>query len=135
MQADPEAGQRIPARAAAGQLNWPERERGSVLSSVVRHTTWLDDPWLCATLACSDFSLADLKHRPMTVYLAVPPDRLRAYLGFVREFVGLALDGVTAAPGRLVQRVAFFLDEFGQLGRMDRLADSVTLLRGYGVQL
>jgi type IV secretion system protein VirD4 len=31
--------------------------------------------------------------------------------------------------------VAFFLDEFGQLGRMDRLADSITLLRGYGVQL
>lgn len=135
MQADPDAGQRIPARAAAGHLNRPERERGSVLSTVVRHTAWLDDPRLCAVLARSDFSLADLKHRPMTVYLAVPPDRLRACLGFVRGFVGLALDGVTAAPGRPVQRVAFFLDEFGQLGRMDRLADSVTLLRGYGVQL
>lgn len=135
MQADPEAGQRIPARAAAGHLNRPERERGSVLSTVVRHTAWLDDPRLCAVLARSDFSLADLKHRPMTVYLAVPPDRLRACLGFVRGFVGLALDGVTAASGRPVQRVAFFLDEFGQLGRMDRLADSVTLLRGYGVQL
>lgn len=135
MQADPEAGQRIPARAAAGHLNRPERERGSVLSTVVRHTAWLDDPRLCAVLGRSDFSLADLKHQPMTVYLAVPPDRLRACLGFVRGFVGLALDGVTAAPGRPVQRVAFFLDEFGQLGRMDRLADSVTLLRGYGVQL
>ncbi len=135
MQADPEAGQRIPARAAAGHLNRPERERGSVLSTVVRHTAWLDDPRLCAVLGRSDFSLADLKHRPMTVYLAVPPDRLRACLGFVRGFVGLALDGVTAAPGRPVQQVAFFLDEFGQLGRMDRLADSVTLLRGYGVQL
>lgn len=135
MQADPEAGQRIPARAAAGHLNRPERERGSVLSTVVRHTAWLDDPRLCAALARSDFSLADLKHRTMTVYLAVPPDRLRACLGFVRGFVGLALDGVTAVPGRPVQRVAFFLDEFGQLGRMDRLADSVTLLRGYGVQL
>ena len=30
--------------------------------------------------------------------------------------------------------MAFFLDEFGQLGRMDRLADSVTVLRGYGAQ-
>ncbi|MGI4796169.1 MAG: type IV secretory system conjugative DNA transfer family protein [Janthinobacterium lividum] len=38
MQADPKAGQRIPARAAAGHLNRPERERGSVLSTVVRHT-------------------------------------------------------------------------------------------------
>ncbi len=37
MQADPESGQRIPARAAAAHLNRPERERGSVLSTVVRH--------------------------------------------------------------------------------------------------
>ena len=84
MQADPEAGQRIPARAAAAHLNRPERERGSVLSTVVRHTAWLDDPRLCAALARSDFSMADLKRQPMTVYLAIPPDRLRACLGFVR---------------------------------------------------
>ena len=135
MQADPEAGQRIPARAAAAHLNRPERERGSVLSTVVRHTAWLDDPRLCAALARSDFNLADLKRQPMTVYLAIPPDRLRACLGFVRGFIGMALDGVTAAPGKPLHRVAFFLDEFGQLGRMDRLADSVTLLRGYGAQL
>jgi type IV secretory pathway TraG/TraD family ATPase VirD4 len=135
MQVDPEAGQRIPARAAAAHLNRPERERGSVLSTVVRHTAWLDDPRLCAALARSDFNLADLKRQPMTVYLAIPPDRLRACLGFVRGFIGMALDGITAAQGRPLHRVAFFLDEFGQLGRMDRLADSVTLLRGYGAQL
>ena len=135
MQADPERGQRIPARAATAHLNRPERERGSVLSTVVRHTAWLDDPRLCAALAASDFDMADLKRQSMTVYLAIPPDRLRVCLGFVRGFIGLALDGITAAPGRPVQRVAFFLDEFGQLGRMDRLADSVTLLRGYGAQL
>ncbi len=135
MMADPEQGQRIPARTAASHLNRPERERGSVLSTVVRHTAWLDDPRLCASLARSDFSLADLKRRPMTVYLAIPPDRLRACLGFVRGFVGLALDGITASQSRPAHRVAFFLDEFGQLGRMDRLADSITLLRGYGGQL
>jgi type IV secretory pathway TraG/TraD family ATPase VirD4 len=135
MQADPERGQRIPARAAAAHLNRPERERGSVLSTVVRHTAWLDDPRLCAALARSEFNLANLKRQKMTVYLAIPPDRLRACLGFVRGFIGLALDGITAAPGKPAHRVAFFLDEFGQLGRMDRLADSVTLLRGYGAQL
>jgi type IV secretory pathway TraG/TraD family ATPase VirD4 len=135
MLADPERGQRLPARAANAHLNRPERERGSVLSTVVRHTSWLDDPRLSAALARSDFSLRDLKRRPMTVYLAIPPDRLRACLGFVRGFIGLALDAVIAAPGKPVHRVAFFLDEFGQLGRMDRLADSTTLLRGYGGQL
>ncbi len=100
MMLDPERGQRIPARAASAHLNRPERERGSVLSTVVRHTAWLDDPRLCAALARSDFSLADLKRQPMTVYLAIPPDRLRACLGFVRGFIGLALDGITAASGK-----------------------------------
>lgn len=71
----------------------------------------------------------------MTVYLAIPPDRLRASLGFVRGFIGMALEAMTAVPGRPAYRVAFFLDEFGQLGRLDNLVDSLTLMRGYGAQL
>lgn len=115
-------GQSLVARTAATHLNRPERERGSVLSTAQRHTAWLDDPRLCAALSHSDFSLQDLKRRPMTVYLAIPPDRLRASLGFVRGFIGLALDAMTAVPGRPAHRVAFFLGEFGQLGRLDVLS-------------
>src|ERR1019366_6327659 len=99
------------------------------------HTAWLDDPRLCSALGRSDFSFGDLKRRKMTVYLAIPPDRLRVCFGFVRGFIGLALDGVIDSPARPAHRIGFFLDEFGQLGRMDRLADSITLLRGYGAQL
>jgi type IV secretory pathway TraG/TraD family ATPase VirD4 len=134
MLADPARGQRIVARTATAHLNRPEKERGSVLSTVVRHTTWLDDPRLAAAFSRSDFDLRDLKRRRMTVYLALPPDRLRACLGFVRGFIGLALDAMTATQGRPAARVAFFLDEFGQLGRMDSLADNITMLRGYGAQ-
>ena len=136
MLAAPErGGQSLVSRTAATHLSRPERERGSVLSTAQRHTAWLDDPRLCAALSHSDFSLQDLKRRPMTVYLAIPPDRLRASLGFVRGFIGLALDAMTAVPGRPAHRVAFFLDEFGQLGRLDALVDGLTLMRGYGVQL
>jgi type IV secretory pathway TraG/TraD family ATPase VirD4 len=158
MLADPARGQRIVARAATAHLNRPEKERGSVLSTLVRHTAWLDDPRLAAAFNRSDFDLRDLKRRRMTIYLAVPPNRLRACLGFVRGFIGLALDAMTAVQGHPAQgrqaedrspenisadrvtqalqatRVAFFLDEFGQLGRMDSLADNITLLRGYGAQ-
>jgi type IV secretion system protein VirD4 len=135
MLADPGRGQRLVARTAAAHLNRPERERGSVLSTAVRHTAWLDDPRLCAALMRSDFSLRDLKRRRMTVYLAIPPDRLRACLGFVHCFIGLALNAISSTPGKPAERVAFFLDEFGQLGRIDALVDNITLLRGYGAQL
>jgi type IV secretory pathway TraG/TraD family ATPase VirD4 len=134
MLADPLRGYRIVARTAASHLNRPEKERGSVLSTLVRHTAWLDDPRLARAFSRHDFDLRDLKRRRMTVYLALPPDRLRACLGFVRGFIGLALDAMTTTQGRPEARVAFFLDEFGQLGRMDSLADNITLLRGYGAQ-
>jgi type IV secretory pathway TraG/TraD family ATPase VirD4 len=52
-----------------------------------------------------------------------------------RGFIGLALDAMTAVSSRPAYRVAFFLDEFGQLGRLDALVDGLTLMRGYGVQL
>jgi IMP cyclohydrolase len=74
MLADPARGQRIVARAATAHLNRPEKERGSVLSTLVRHTAWLDDPRLAAAFNRSDFDLRDLKRRRMTVYLAVPPE-------------------------------------------------------------
>jgi type IV secretory pathway TraG/TraD family ATPase VirD4 len=134
MLADPLRGYRIVARTASAHLNRPEKERGSVLSTLVRHTAWLDDPRLARTFSRHDFDLRDLKRRRMTVYLALPPDRLRACLGFVRGFIGLALDAMTATQGKPANRVAFFLDEFGQLGRMDSLADNITMLRGYGAQ-
>ena len=116
-------------------MNKPEKERSSVLSTLVRHTGWLDDPRLEAAFSRSDFDLRDLKRRPMTVYLALPPDRLRVCRGFVRGLIGLALNAMTTVPGKPAARVAFFLDEFGQLGRMDSLADNITILRGYGAQL
>ena len=134
MLADPLRGYRIVARTASAYLNRPEKERGSVLSTLVRHTAWLDDPRLARAFSRHDFDLRDLKRRRMTIYLALPPDRLRACLGFVRGFIGLALDAMTATQGKPAHRVAFFLDEFGQLGRMDSLADNITLLRGYGAQ-
>ena len=65
----------------------------------------------------------------MTVYLVIPLDKLRASLGFVRGFIGLALNAISATPGQPAARVAFFLDEFGQLGRLDGLTDNITLLR------
>lgn len=60
MQTYLERGQRISARAAAAHLNRPERERGSVMSTVMRHTAWLDDPCLYAALARSECSMTDV---------------------------------------------------------------------------
>jgi len=126
----------IVARAANTFSGMAERERGSVLSSARRHTAFLDDPRIARALARSDFSLRDLKHRAMTVYIVLPADKLRGgNARFVRGLVNDALAGVMADTVTPFHKVVFLLDEFAQLGRMTAIEDAISLVRGFGVAL
>ena len=110
MLAEPERGQRLPARTATAHLNRPERERGSVLSTAIRHTAWLDDPRLCAALTRSDFSLRG-SEAPEDDGLSRHPARPAARLPGLRA--GVHRPGPrchyrhtreAAAPGRILPR-------------------------------
>jgi type IV secretion system protein VirD4 len=68
------------ARAANRQLGKSDREAAGVLSSAQRHTHFLDSPRIVDSTSASDFRFADLKERPGTVFLCLPPDRLDAYV-------------------------------------------------------
>jgi len=126
----------IVARAANTYSGMADRERGSVLSSARRHTAFLDDPRIARTLARSDFSLRDLKHKAMTVYIVLPADKLRGgNARFVRGLVNDALAGVMADTVTPLHKVVFLLDEFAQLGRMTAIEDAISLVRGFGVAL
>ncbi len=126
----------IVARAANTFSGMADRERGSVLSSARRHTAFLDDPRIARTLARSDFSLRDLKHKAMTVYIVLPADKLRGgNARFVRGLVNDALAGVMADTVTPLHKVVFLLDEFAQLGRMTAIEDAISLVRGFGVAL
>jgi type IV secretion system protein VirD4 len=120
------------ARAASSYLAKPERERGSVLSTVQRHTAFLDDPRIRECVSGSDFSLADLKKQAMTVYVVLPPRVLAQQARFIRGLVGLALQAITGNTLKPTHSVLLMLDEFAQLGRMDAITDALSLIRGYG---
>lgn len=122
----------VPGKAATAFTDTPEKERGSVLSTVRRHLAFLDDPRLLDAVSRSDFSLDDLKRRKMTVYLVMPPARLNTARSFVRAFFGQAINAVMAGAGKPDYRVLFLLDEFPQLGRMDIVEEKLPLIRGYG---
>lgn len=127
-----ERGQNIPARVANAITSTPEKERGSILSTARRHTAFLDDPRIVDALARSDFRLADLKAKPMTVYVVLPPTALAANKRFMRGFIGQALSAVTSSSAKPAYKVVFLLDEFAQLGRMQAVEDAISLVRGYG---
>ena len=122
----------VVARAANVFLAKADRERSAVLSTAARHTSFLDDPRVVASLTHSDFRLADLKRRSMTLYVVLPPARVTAYNRLLRGFVGLSLSAITSTRDRPKFKVAFFLDEFAQLGRMSAIEEGISLVRGYG---
>lgn len=122
----------VPGKAATAFTDTPEKERGSVLSTVRRHIAFLDDPRLLDALSRSDFSLDDLKRKKMTIYLVMPPARLNAARSFVRGFFGQAINAVMAGAGKPDYRVLFLLDEFPQLGNMEIVEEKLPLIRGYG---
>ena len=125
-------GQGLPVRAVNSLLATPEKERGSLLSTVRRHLDFLDDPRLVAALSRSDFSLDDLKTKEMTIYMVMPPNRLASSRAFVRAFFGQSINAVMASAQKPAFRVLFLLDEFPQLGRMEVVEEKLPLIRGYG---
>jgi type IV secretion system protein VirD4 len=67
------------ARAANRHRGKDNREAAGVLSAAQRHTHFLDSPRMTAVLDRSDFAFGELKSRPATVFLVLPPDRLGTY--------------------------------------------------------
>lgn len=123
------------ARAANRHLGKSDREAAGVLSSAQRHTHFLDSPRLVESTSASDFRFADLKERPGTVFLCLPPDRLDTYARWLRLLVAQAVTDMARSPARPERPVLFLLDEFAALGRLEPVERAMGLMAGYGLQL
>lgn len=121
-------------RAAGAQLSRPDREGASVVSTLARHLTWLDDPRLAAAVGPgARLNGGDLRDRPVSLFLCVPPDRIASATRAVRAITWLLLRDLTRQQrGR---KVVIALDELAQLGRMEALEKAIAIARGYRIQL
>lgn len=110
---------------------------GSFISTADDNTSWLDDPAMADVLSASDFSLADIKTKPMTVYLVLDADLLDLHGRFLRLFVRSALSAMSQkVDGELKgKKCLFILDEFNALGFINEIAKASGLLPGMGVHL
>lgn len=117
-------------------LTWyVDRELGSVLSTVQRHTAFLDSPKVAASTRRSSFDPREVRQRPTTVYLVLPSDQLETLAPLLRTWIGSLLRAVTREGADERNPVLFLLDEAGTLGRIKVLENAVSLVRGYGVRL
>ncbi len=122
----------------AGRYVLAEQESvRDVYATVVVNTSLLDSPILARTMGDSDFSFEELKSadEPITVYLVIPASRIETYNRWLRLLVSVALQSLIDARDKPPLPVLFILDEFYQLGELQKVQDAMSLMAGYGVKL
>ena len=124
-------------RQLGNQLTWlADKELNGVLSSVGRHTAWLDSPAVAASMTTNSFDPTSLRSGKVSVFLVMPPERLAGtWSPLMRLWLGSILRIVSRQGADERREILFLLDEVGQLGRMQALEDATTIMRGYGIRL
>ena len=115
-----------------------DNEKSSVLSTVRRHTKFLDYKAMHRVLLGHDLDLSELKsaENGVTIYLCLPAGRLSTCARWLRMFIYQMLDSVERTPARTDAPPALMiLDEFAALGRMRALEDAVAQVAGFGLKL
>jgi type IV secretion system protein VirD4 len=124
------------ARQARRFKATPERERGSLVSSLQPFLDLWGDPVVARSTETSDFALDFLLgEQPTTLYASVPYHDLARVGGLMRLLL-TALFRRVALRGadRKARRFEILLDEFASLGRIPVIEDTLAYLRGYGVR-
>ncbi len=119
----------------ASFLQMPEQTRGGVLATANSYLKSILSDRVVRTLQKSSFDLQDVVDgKPLSIYLIVPPDKLRSHRAVVKLWVGAFLKAITSRQFIPEQKTLFMLDECGQLQNFPFLETIITLCRGYGVQ-
>lgn len=101
---------------------------------------WIGDPAFRSVFGndLPAFDLSTLKAGTGSLYLCIPPDKLRTRGQFLRLFVSMGLHVMAselAGHDRDKGECLFLLDEFHSLGRLDQVAVAAGQMPGYGVHL
>ncbi|MDX1997601.1 MAG: type IV secretory system conjugative DNA transfer family protein, partial [Thermoanaerobaculia bacterium] len=124
------------ARQARRFKATPERERGSLVSTLQPVLDLWGDPVVARSTEASDFSLDSLLgEQPTTLYASVPYHDLARIGGLMRLLLTALFRRVTLrGADPKAQRLEILLDEFASLGRVPVIEDTLAYLRGYGVR-
>jgi type IV secretion system protein VirD4 len=121
----------------AAFLSLPEREtRPSVQASARQHLAIFGSPAIRAATDRTSFDVQTLVDGgPVSLFIVIPPTKLLSHRSVVRLWLGALILALGARRRRPARRTLMLIDEAGQLGRMEPLLQTATLLRGCGVTL
>lgn len=117
-----------------GKMEMSPREFQSILSTAQEQTASLND--IRHVSDRSGFRLADLKRRPMTIYVVLPAMRMATHFRWLRLVIMLALAAMERVKtDRNAHPVLFVLEEFPTLGYVRPIEAAAGLMAGMGVKL
>jgi len=112
-----------------------DKELNSMLTTTNRHLRFVDSPAISASTARSSFDPSDLVRNKMTIYLILPPDRMRGQSGLLRLWVSSMFRAIIRGGLQEAHKINFILDEAASLGHMEAIDDAIDKYRGYGIRL
>jgi len=122
----------------AGFTSVEERLSGSITKTVSTRLQIWSNPRVAAATNATDFDLREIRRQPMSIYIGVAPGDIARVAPLLRLFFDAVLNVNTSKTPQQDQGLRIptllLMDEFAQLGRMDRLAHALQYARGYGLR-
>jgi type IV secretion system protein VirD4 len=119
----------------AAFLQTTDVTRSGILATALAYIKPFLSPRMAAALCNSTFDLQDVvAGRPLTIYMVLPPDKLKSHKALLKLWVGTLLKAFTSRKRIPALRTLMLLDECAQLENFPYLETVITLGAGYGVQ-
>ena len=123
------------ARMGGSLTHLKEREMASTMTTISRFLTFLSTPAIAASTRSSSFHPSELLTQKLTVYLVLPSERASTLSPLLRLWIGTLLRGVIRGGLQENNKVHFICDEANLLGKMNQIADALTIGRGFGIRM
>lgn len=132
------------AKTAQAMLNTPDKERGSIISSVTSYLSLYNDPTVRNNVSTSDWNIDDLMNhdQPVSLYLVVSPNDEARLRPLTRLIISMIINHHTesmafedgASKAGYKHRLLMLLDEFASLGKLDMAERALSYSAGFGVK-
>jgi type IV secretion system protein VirD4 len=132
---DSDAWDGVLSRLGLALTHSKDKELNSTPTSTLRHLRFVDSPAIADSTRTSSFNPAELVRGKMTIYLVLPPDRMRSEAGLLRLWISSLFRAVIRCGLQETHKVNFILDEASSLQKMDSIDDAIDKYRGYGIRL
>ena len=110
-------------------------EGNSVMSTVIRHLSFLDSEMVATSVASSTFDVRSVMRPGTTLYLNIPPEHLKAQKGLLRCWVSTLIRVIGATGAETKSEVLMLLDEASALGGLAGVEEALVRGRSAGVRL